>query len=64
VVIHNTIGQNLARSKLKVIYAGLMQFVCFGDGRPDVNAKGYYVTDTNNPKKKLASLLHLIKHSR
>jgi len=45
VVIDNTIRQNLAWSKLKVICAGSMQFVCFGDGRPDVNARGYDVTE-------------------
>ncbi len=42
-VIYNTIRQNLAWSKLKVICAGPMQFVCFG--RPEVNARGYDVTE-------------------
>jgi cytochrome P450 len=44
-------GQDLARFKLKIICARLMQFVTFGDGGPELNAGGYEVTDTNKPKK-------------
>ena len=43
-------GQDLARLKLKVICARLMQYVTFIDGGSQVNSGGYQQRDTVEPK--------------